>query len=335
MTSFSAKRISSSAKRKVVFVVFPAVKLLDLTGPMQVFADASLHGGHGYELIVASVSGGDVVTDAAISVPTVALSSLSGFPVDTLIVAGGAGTVSAAKDADLLREVQQLGAVSKRIGSVCTGTFVLAAAGLLDGRRAVTHWDSCAVLATKFPTISVEPDAIYTRDKNIWTSAGVTAGIDMTLAMITEDSGRKVALTLARSLVCYLVRPGGQSQFSGTLERQIRDGKGQFDELNAWVAENLTKNLSVEALAKRVNMSPRNFARVYKAQTGVSPAKAVEAIRIDAACQLLEESQVPLTSVAMKAGFSDEERLRRAMIRLKGVAPGAYRLRFGEIAHSP
>lgn len=167
-----------------VFIVFPGVKLLDLAGPMQVFADAQLHGGEVYAAVVASVVGGMVETDAGLAIPTVTLSSLSTISIDTLIVAGGAGAIRAANDPELLTHIRLLATHSRRVGSVCTGAFILAAAGLLDGRRAVTHWDSCAILAEKFSAIKVEPDAIYVKDENLWTSAGVTAGIDMALAMI-------------------------------------------------------------------------------------------------------------------------------------------------------
>lgn len=333
MPSFSAKSKPTQPTRRIVFVVFANAKLLDLTGPMQVFADAAQHGGGCYEVTVASVAGGRAMTDAAMAIPTAALSSLPEAPIDTVIVVGGAGARQAAKCAELLDQVRRLASQSRRVGSVCTGAFVLAAAGLLDGRRAVTHWDSCAAFAKKFDRISVDPDAIYVNDGNTWTSAGVTAGIDMALAMVADDAGRKAALALARSLVCYLVRPGGQSQFSSALQRQTADMQGRFDGLNGWIAENLSGDLSVETLAARANMSPRNFARVYKAKTGAPPAKAVEAMRVEAACQLLEDTDSPLAAIAEKVGFSDDERLRRAMIRARNIAPGAYRQRFGRAEH--
>lgn len=320
--------MTSNPAKTVLFLVFPDVKLLDLAGPMQVFADTKYFSDQNYKLIVASQHGESVSSDTLLPVATTALSAVHDQDIDTLIIAGGHGAFAAAQDAELLAEVRRLAAISRRVGSVCTGAFVLAAAGLLVGRRAVTHWENCDQFRETFADITIEADAIYVKDDNIWTSAGVTAGIDMSLAMVAEDVGRKSALALAHSLVCYMVRPGGQSQFSTSLQMQSQTSSGRFDDLNAWMAENLTANLSVESLADRAAMSTRNFARLYKTHTGVSPAKAVEAIRVDAACRLLEETELPLGLVAKRSGFIDDERLRRAMMRSFKVAPGEYRQRF-------
>ncbi|WP_090216563.1 GlxA family transcriptional regulator [Litoreibacter janthinus] len=321
MTSISAKT--------VVFIVFPNVKLLDLTGPMQVFADANLDCAGRYDVNVAARLGGDVCTDAVIPISTTPFSDLRSMDIDTLIIAGGSGAFGAAEDRDFLDDIRALAARSRRVGSVCTGAFILAHAGLLAGRSAVTHWESCDRFRETFDDITVEDDAIYVKDGNVWTSAGVTAGIDMSLAMVAEDFGRQSALALARSLVCYMVRPGGQSQFSTTLRQQSAGASGRFDELNAWIASNLTTTLSVEDLADKAAMSARNFARLYKIHTGRSPAKAVEQMRVDAACRLLEETDLPLTSIAKACGFVDDERLRRAVTRAHNIAPGEYRQRFG------
>lgn len=323
MTSFSAK--------SVVFIVFPQTKLLDLTGPMQVFTDAGLENGQRYELMVASLHGGNVPSDALLPIATTPIPALPDTRIDTLIIAGGPGAFTASKDTEFLDHVRRLASKSGRIGSVCTGAFVLARAGLLNGRRAVTHWESCDRFGTTFADVTVEADAIFVKDGPLWTSAGVTAGIDMSLAMVAEDHGRKAALALARSLVCYMVRPGGQSQFSASLKQQHRDSAGRFDDLNAWIADNLTAPLSVEDLADKAMMSPRNFARLYKDHTGTSPAKAVETARLNAACRLLEETGFPLTTVARQSGFIDDERLRRAMMRALKIAPGEYRQRFGRL----
>lgn len=320
MTSFSANI--------VVFVVFPGVKLLDITGPMQVFADANLIRPGQYDLKLVSRSGGNVVSDAIMPVATAALSSLRELMFDTVIVAGGGGAFAASEDAEFLQDIRALAGKARRLGSVCTGAFILAKAGLLNGRSAVTHWDSCARLRDTFKEIAVKEDAIYIKDGNIWTSAGVTAGIDMSLAMVAEDIGRQPALELARSLLCYLVRPGGQSQFSAPLQQQTRNTSGQFEDLNYWIVDNLSSDLSVEILANKAMMSPRNFARLYKQHLGISPAKAVEAFRVDAACRLLEETSLPLTRIAVQCGFLDDERLRRALLRARNVAPGVYRERF-------
>lgn len=326
MTSLSAKRI--------VFVTFPGLKLLDLTGPVQVFTDANLYAPDTYEVRVVSLSGGEIGTDTIIAVKTEALSLAATDPVDTLIVVGGGGAYQAAQDKALLDAVRRLASTSRRVVSVCTGAFVLAAAGLLTGRSAVTHWESCERLQMEYPDIDVVADAIFVRDGKVRTSAGVTAGIDLCLDMVVEDIGRHAALSLARSLVCYLVRPGGQSQFSTPLQQQAQGASDKFDGLNAWIPENLGANLSVEALAEREGMSPRNFSRLYRQHTGMTPAKAVEAFRIEAACRLLEETEVSLTSIAGQCGFYDDERLRRALMRAKGVAPGEYRQRFGRLRAS-
>ncbi|MGJ8617386.1 MAG: GlxA family transcriptional regulator [Sulfitobacter sp.] len=318
----------SITAKHVIFIVFPNVKLLDITGPMQVFADANLISPGQYTLTLVSKDGGMIPSDAIMPVQTTPMSSLSPTPIDSVIVAGGSGAFAACEDEAFLKEFRELVAKARRIGSVCTGAFVLAKVGLLAGRSAVTHWDSCDRFRNDFKDITVKDDAIYVKDGDIWTSAGVTAGIDMSLAMVAEDIGRKPALDLARSLVCYMVRPGGQSQFSGPLKQQCHHSSDRFEDLNAWITDNLSTDLSVETLAERAMMSPRNFARLYKQHLGVSPAKAVEAFRVDAACRLLEETDLSLTDVARQCGFFDDERLRRALTRGRNVAPGVYRERF-------
>jgi transcriptional regulator GlxA family with amidase domain len=324
--------MTSNSAKIIVFVVFPGIKLLDLTGPLQVFVDANSECAAQYNVRIASKTGGDVASDAVLPVATKPLSELHHLDIDTLIIAGGPGAFAAAEDSAFLDHIRHLAAQSRRVASVCTGAFVLAQAGLLEGRSAVTHWGSCDRLRDICKTITVKDDAIFVRDGPVWTSAGVTAGIDMSLAMVGEDLGRKHALTLARSLVCYMVRPGGQSHFSTVLRQQSETASGLFDALDLWIASNLTATLSVEELAEQMKMSPRNFARLYKTHTGVSPAKAVERMRLDAACRLLEETVLPLTSVAKGCGFLDDERLRRAFARSLNIAPGEYRQRFGNSA---
>jgi transcriptional regulator GlxA family with amidase domain len=320
MTSLSAKH--------VIFVVFPNAKLLDITGPMQVFADANLISPSQYDLKLVSAVGGSISSDAIMTMATAPFSSLSDVPIDTVIVAGGPGAFAVSDDEGFQQEIRKLAARARRVGSVCTGAFILANAGLLSGKSAVTHWNSCGRLRDSFQDITVKEDAIYVKDGDIWTSAGVTTGIDMSLAMVAEDIGRKSTLELARSLVCYMVRPGGQSQFSAPLRQQSQNASGRFEDLNAWISDNLTSDLSVETLADHAMMSPRNFSRLYKQHLGVSPAKAVEGFRVDAACRLLEETNFSLIEIAGKCGFFDDERLRRALIRGRNVAPGEYRERF-------
>ena len=215
---------------------------------------------------------------------------------------------------------------------MCTGAFLLAETGVLAGRRATTHWKSCARLQQGYPDIRVDPDPIYVRDDRIWTSAGITAGIDLSLALVQEDLGRKVAMQVARHLVVFLNRPGGQSQFSASLEAQAAAADGnapnQFAPLHGWIAEHLAGDLRVERLAEQAGMSARTFARVYAAKMGSTPARMVEKIRIEAVRRILEETDVPIKCVAGLCGFSQEERLRRAFARQVGTTPAEYRRRF-------
>ncbi|POF31014.1 GlxA family transcriptional regulator [Roseibium marinum] len=321
--------MKNSAPHKVLFVVFPQIKLLDLAGPLQVFADAVDDNGIAvYRTEVVSIDGQYVKTDTPVSIATEAMKSWANEQIDTLIVVGGNGARAAALNPHVVDGVLRLAEKADRIASVCTGAFVLAACGLLDGRRAVTHWQSCDALSREHPCVLVETDPIYVKAENVWTSAGVTAGIDMALAMVAEDIGRTASLSLARELVSYVVRPGGQSQFSSTLDRQILDETGRFESLHEWIANNIDKDLRVDVLAERANMSPRNFARLYTQQTGRTPAKAVEGIRMEAARRSLEESDLSVSEVARQCGFGDDERMRRSFIRLLHVSPSDYRQRF-------
>jgi transcriptional regulator GlxA family with amidase domain len=309
-------------RRRVVFVVYPRITALDLVGPHEVLGAAG-----GYELVVAATEAGPVRTTRGPQLTADrALSSLRG-PVDTLIVVGGEGAFAAARDADLVRGVRNLARRSRRIASVCTGSFVLAAAGLLDGKRATTHWNACDVLAQQHPDVTVEPDPIFVRDGDVWTSAGVTAGMDLALALVAEDLGRAVALRVARQLVMYVQRPGGQSQFSAQLEAQAVE-REPLQELQAWIAEHPDEDHSVERLAARVAMSPRHFARVFRAEAGSTPAVFVERTRVEVARRLLESTALSVDDVARAAGFGSPETLRRAFARRVGASPTQYRDRF-------
>ncbi len=218
---------------------------------------------------------------------------------------------------------------ARRIASVCLGAFVLAWTGALDGKRAVTHWRYCPRLQDGFPNIRVEPNAIFVQDGRVWSSAGVSAGIDLALAMIEEDFGHTIALDVARRLVVFLKRPGGQSQFSTVLAAQASDVEGRFSALHAWIIENIASDLRVETLAERAGMTPRTFARTYVSRTGMTPANGVEALRVETARLLLESRQVGgVVEVAKRAGFGDDERMRRAFLRHLGVTPSEYRRRF-------
>ena len=320
-------------RRRVGFVIFPRAKLLDVTGALQVFNDAcGPDGDREYETVLASLEGGRVPTDCPVSLDSIPIRDLMAGGIDTLLVAGGTGTREAVMDRALLKAIGQAQEPARRVGSICSGTFLLAAAGLLSGRRVTTHWDSCNRLARHFPDLTVEADAIYVNDGRVWTSAGVTSGIDMALAMVAQDLGRAEAVRLARQLVTFMWRPGGQSQFSMPLRQQTRDAEGRFDGLHDWIRDNLEKDLRVEALADRMNMSLRSFNRLYREETGKTPAKAVEIYRLEAARQMLSESGLSILQIADICGFGDDERMRRAFIRSLGVSPRDYRQRFRALA---
>lgn len=323
MTSFSAK-----PPKTVVLVVFNDAIFLDVAGPMQVFSLASRYQGECYDISLVSSLGGLQKMDTGVRLDTQPMEEWYDRRIDTLLIAGGFGAHDASADKDLIAKISRLAHSAKRVGSICTGAMLLAETGLLDGRQAVTHWSFCERLAQKHPSLKIEPDRIYTKDAKFWTSAGVTAGIDMSLAMVAEDAGRKYAIRIAKMLVVFMVRPGGQSQFSSLFQSQIYDVEGQFDALHAWIADNLDKDLRVEVLSERTGMSPRNFARVYRMRTGRTPAKSVELYRIAAARDLLENSDLSISEIAKHAGFADDERLRRSMQRALGVSPKEYRDRF-------
>lgn len=330
MTAIRAKVVD---QKTVVFVVYPDIVLLDLVGPLQVFSHArrNARSGPAYAPHVVSFEGGPVVTNTILDIPTDRLANWAQHPdraVYTLVMVGGDGAVPAARNQPFVSQVRQLADRAERVCSVCSGAFVLAAAGLLDGRRAVTHWEDCDALAAAFPATRVEVDPIYIRDGNVWTSAGITAGIDMSLAIVEDDLGTDAAMELARSLVTPMVRSGGQSQFSPALDRQDRDIKGRFRQLHDWIGSHLDQRLSVADMAERCGMSPRNFSRQYTATIGAPPAKAVEAIRVDAARQRLEASDVSLKTVATECGFQDIERMRRAFLRQINASPAQYRAQF-------
>jgi len=322
---------SAVIPKRVVFLVYPGVTLLDVTGPAQVFSSANNANTEGpiFEIVIASSCGGAVATDTGVTLNTVPLEEAESSPIDTLIVAGGAGVFGSMDEFRLVDWVGRVGRQARRAGSTCMGTFLAAAAGLLRGKRAVTHWRHCDALKDRFPEISVERDQIFVRDGSIWSSAGVTSGIDMSLAMIEDDVGHETAMRVARGLVLYLRRPGGQSQFSDPLAAQSADRSGTFNDLHAWISENLDSDLRVEKLAERAGMSPRTFARLYVERVGRTPARAVELLRLDRARSLLESSEMPLVQIVQHCGFGDEQRMRRAFLRHLETTPNSYRLCFG------
>lgn len=312
--------------RRIAFLAFEGVQTLDLTGPWEVLHSAGLLAERPYELIAATLDGEPVRSSSALELGVDArLGSID--RVDTLIVPGGSGTRAAIEDPALVSEVERLAAGARRVASVCTGTFLLAEAGLLDGRRAVTHWAACDLLAERYPSIDVDPDPIYVRDGNAITSAGVTAGIDLALALVEEDHGADVALEVARWLVVYARRPGGQAQFSVQLAHQAPESS-PLRELQTWISEHPEEDLSVSALAGRMHLSERHFARLFAGQVGTSPAAYVEQVRVERARQLLEAGADGLERVAARCGFRSAEVMRRAFQRRVGTPPSAYRERF-------
>lgn len=321
----------SKRTRRVVLLAYAQMNLLDLAGPLQALATASKRfSGKGpalYETIVASVEGGPIETSAGLPITTLPLSALDGTAIDTVIAPGGSKDESFHAPPELVAWIARRGAEARRLCSVCTGAFLLAAAGSLDGRRVATHWDWASRLENLHPSISVDADRIFIQDGSIWTSAGVSAGIDLTLALIEQDYGHRVAIETAKQLVMFIKRSGGQSQFSVPLGAQS-DPSGRFADLHVWITEHINGDLSIERLAEQAGMTPRTFARAYADVQGRTPAKTVEAMRLEVACRALEETSLPLKSIASRAGYANEQSLRRAFQRQFGVSPVHYRERF-------
>ena len=302
-------------------LIFPGFQLLDAAGPIAAFEVASRYCAGAYSLRVIAKVAGIVPSSAGVGMPAQALGR-SRSP-GTLLIAGGDGTRSAMCCAGTLRYVRSAGLRARRIASICSGTYLLAAARLLDGKRATTHWSCAADLAKRFPLVTVEPDRIFVKDGSVWSSAGVTAGIDLALALIAEDLGESVARSTAKQLVVYYRRPGGQSQFSELLE--IAPEGSRFLNLIGYIRSRLHEQLPVEKLARRAAMSPRHFARTFRDEIGITPAKMVERLRAEAARGALESGAHSVQSVAAKYGFGDPERLRRSLIRLYGAPPSAWK----------
>ncbi|OWY35465.1 GlxA family transcriptional regulator [Herbaspirillum aquaticum] len=323
---------ATQAARNVVLLAYAGMNLLDLAGPMQVLATTNrLQGREVYRLHVASAEGGAVTTSAGLPVLTQSLPApdalLLAGGLHTLISPGGSAGEVFSIDPALVAWIREAAPLAQRVCSVCTGAFHLAEAGVLDGLRVTTHWESAHELQQRYPMLEVDGEPIYIRQGRIWTSAGVTAGIDLTLALVEQDLGHAAAIATARQLVMFVKRPGGQSQFSTPLAAQAT-GAGRFAELHAWIAGNLEADLRVENLARQANMSPRTFARLYVAETGRTPARTVELMRLEAARRALEETRLPLKRIASQSGYGEEQNLRRVFLRQLGVSPGQYRERF-------
>ena len=319
--------------RDVAVVTYDGFQSLDLTGPVEVFHTATLLlGGHAGYRIRTVAPARKVESSSGLRVTVDATLGGDDDPVDTLVIAGGLGVHKAVAAAGFVDGVDRLARRSRRVTSVCTGAFALAATGRLAGRRAVTHWANCEQLATTHPDIEVEADAIYVRDGDVWTSAGVTAGIDLALALVADDHGPDLSHAVAGWLVLFTHRAGGQSQFSPQLTPAAAEP--QLRALQGWMAEHLDADLSVATLATRCAMSPRHFARLFRAQVGTTPAAYVEALRIDAARRLLETTDLTIDQVARRVGFHSDAVLHRAFARTVRTTPGTYRTHFTRTTRS-
>lgn len=310
--------------RTIGLYLFDDFQLLDASGPITSFEVAGRLARSPYRLVLLSASGGPVRSSAGVVIETVAAGSAQAdSPLDTLMVVGGDGSRRAMRDTATLDYVRGAASEVRRLCSVCSGALVLAGAGVLDGRRATTHWRRAPQLARMFPKVIVEPDRIHVRDGPIWTSAGITAGIDLTLALIAEDLGEAIARAAAQEMVVYYRRPGGQSQFSALVD--LGGEAGPFAPLLDWIRAHLGERLTVEALAAEAAMSPRNFSRAFTREMGLSPAKAVERLRLEVARERVESSAAPIEQIAANLGFHDPERMRRAFLRAFGQPPQAMR----------
>lgn len=312
--------------RSIGFLIFEDFQLLDTAGPVSAFEIAGeivrqSSSREPYRLHLLNTEGGPVRSSSGAMLLATGIAHAP--TLDTLIVSGGWGTREAIRDPALLAFVREQAQRARRVCSVCSGAYALAEAGLLDGRRATTHWRRSQHFAATYPKVRLEADRIFVRDGSIWTSAGITAGIDLSLALIAEDLGEEVSRQTAQELVVYRRRPGGQSQFSALLDLD-RPG-GRFDELLDWIRKHLSQPLTVEQLAETACMSPRNFTRTFTAETGVSPARAVERLRLEAARGQVEQTHRTIDAIAAETGFGDPERMRRAFVRAFGQPPQALR----------
>ncbi|WP_333605798.1 GlxA family transcriptional regulator [Novosphingobium sp.] len=321
--------------RTVLVLAFDNITLSDVAGPTDVFdlvrqvvSETELEiGANPYRVIVGSVHGGFVRSASGLLLATAPLTDIDCTRVDTLIVPGGGPPGNPPVPAEVVAWLATEGRKVRRICSVCTGAFLIAEAGLADGRRVTTHWMAASTFAERYPDIIVDSDPIFIKDGAIWSSAGFTAGLDLSLALIEEDLGHDIAMRLARALVMFLKRPGGQSQFSAPLASQSV-GDSTFDKLHAWIMEHLADDLHVVTLAERAGMTPRTFARRYVAKVGRTPAKTIEIFRLEAACRQIVQTDMPLKKIACENGFGNEQNMRRTFWRHFGVYPQHYRDHF-------
>jgi transcriptional regulator GlxA family with amidase domain len=312
--------------RRILVVAVDRAQSLDIAGPVEVFSIATRLGAD-YETRLLSPTGAPIACSSGLAIAADGAAAGAPRACDTLLIAGGEGVYAAERDEQLIAWIARTAGRARRTASVCTGAFLLARAGLLDGRRATTHWMACEQLARRYPAVRVERDPIFVRDGEVATSAGVTAGMDLALALVEEDHGPELALGVARGLVLYVRRPGGQSQFSAQLRGQPAR-REPLRELQSWVLEHLEHDLSVPALAARAQMSERTLARAFRQETGQTPAAFVRAARLERARRELELGDAPIESIAHRCGFGTVETMRRAFGRRLGVPPSDYRQRF-------
>ena len=315
-------------------IAFPDAQILDIVGPLEVFSRAArlishegTRGPEPYTVEVLARQPGPVPTSSGLEIVAARSYRRVRGGIDTLFVSGGRGVEAATRDRELVGWLRRMASRVRRTASVCTGAFLLAEAGLLEGKRAATHWRSCDALAARYPNVTVDPEPIYVREDRTYTSAGVTAGMDLALELVEQDHGADVARQVARELVLFLKRPGGQAQFSAQLKTQLA-GSDPLARLQAWMADHLDADLTVPELARRAAMSPRTFARAFARSFGTTPARHVEAIRVEAARRRLEDGEQGVDAVAAQCGFGSRESMRRAFQRTLRVAPSAYRGRF-------
>ena len=317
----------------IVIIIYQGVTLLDVTGPAQVFFSANKESDsseNGYQIVVASTDGGMICTDTGLEIATISIAELANTFIDTIIVAGGNGVFNACEDLVMVNWLKANVPKARRSVSTCMGAFLMAETGLLNNKKVTTHWRWCNELSQRYPNINVIAEPIYIKQGNFSSSAGVTAGIDLSLSLVADDYGRSLALAVAKNLVLYLKRSGLQTQFSSMLELQGSEYSNRFDGLHDWISKNLDKTLNVETLAEKVGMSRRNFSRTYSKLVGKTPAKAVEIIRFEHAKSLLETTNLSLKSISKTCGFKDYERMRRTFVRQIGISPLEYHHRFGE-----
>lgn len=316
----------------IAILAMPGVQLLDVSGPLDVFAEANSQAGHElYRLIVIASQPGPVVSSSGVRLmPDLVIDDAGIGPMDTLLVAGFPKAAVFEPETAVVDWLRRVAPTTRRYGSVCAGAFILAPTGLLDGRRITTHWTVARQLADAYPTVIVDEDAIHVRDGKLRTSAGVTAGLDLALALVEEDLGRELAMRVAAQLVMFFKRPGGQMQFSRK-DEIAPTGRAALQELQRWITANPALDHTVTRLAERLNLSPRHFARLFRNEVGSTPASWVEAARVAAARRLLEEGQEPPKKVAIQCGFADADVLRRAFARHVGVTPAEYRKRYSGV----